>query len=952
MPERLKHWLWLDKTPEDSAGRLSRLVFHLTLCLLGLFLALILAFAIWIPKTANRLFFAWPLLLFFIVSLPLLRRKWLKLGGGLLAGALWFANIYAILPAGVSSYAFFCFFFSILLFGFVFGLRAMGASFVLTILVEWSLAVLQFSGRWTPSYTNVNNPLEIALIQNFVLSIGVFLSAVAMHYYRQEHRMAIRELEERLHIQKDLEKSQLELQQREKLLKGVTNHLPGLVYQFSVVQEDVFQMHYVSRQSEQMLGLLPDTPDYFQQFLDHLVPEDQEPFLASLQAAISGFKPWNFEGHYIKPDGEAIIFQVLATLFRENGITFNGILLDVTETRRLEKIYSEKREELQAILENPMIGILVANENGRVEEWNTVFEYFTGLDKEKIQGQYIWDLTYTVSSPQQPAEAVKSRIKDRFRNSLSSGKLQFPATGTYTITHPDGKKITIQQNMFLFKTQHGQHLGAMILDITELEKARRALADSEALYRAIFEQSPSEISLTGQYGEIIDVNQKYCQSMGLSRNEIIGKTPLSLGRFTPQQFEIVRTIANQNQGIVNQLELVSKIHGKERAVLYSGCLIHLQDKPIMLTVINDITARKEAEQKVLHQLEEINGLREIDSSIILGAELADTLGIILKRAAESLHVDMVCLGLLSPDGSTFKDIFHLGDQFCQNKPMQEEHSLALQAIEQHQTVFLSASDPQAAFLHKQAYQSCCATPMLLKNEVKGVMLVFSRNTLNQNDRDWIDYLETLAGQAVIALSNSELIDNLRKKNDELLEAYESTIAGWARALEIRDEETFGHSERVLDMAMKVAQAMAMPENELANFRRGVLLHDIGKIGVPDSILLKPGPLDDHEWDVMRKHPVYAFWLLKGISFLKGALDVPYSHHERWDGSGYPQGLKGQEIPLSARIFAVVDVWDALTNDRPYRKAWSAQKTREYLLTNAGTQFDPQVVEVFLNIFGG
>jgi len=190
---------------------------------------------------------------------------------------------------------------------------------------------------------------------------------------------------------------------------------------------------------------------------------------------------------------------------------------------------------------------------------------------------------------------------------------------------------------------------------------------------------------------------------------------------------------------------------------------------------------------------------------------------------------------------------------------------------------------------------------------------------------------------------------IAKHAEDLAQAYDSTLAGWARALELRDELTEGHTRRVTELTLELARALDITEDELAHIRRGALLHDIGKMGIPDSILHKPGPLTAHEARIMQMHPQYAYELLSLIPFLQPAIDIPYCHHERWDGMGYPRGLKGQQIPLAARIFSVVDVWDALTTDRPYRAAWSRVRAREYLLAESGCYFDPEIVQKFLEL---
>jgi putative two-component system response regulator len=188
--------------------------------------------------------------------------------------------------------------------------------------------------------------------------------------------------------------------------------------------------------------------------------------------------------------------------------------------------------------------------------------------------------------------------------------------------------------------------------------------------------------------------------------------------------------------------------------------------------------------------------------------------------------------------------------------------------------------------------------------------------------------------------------NIEQAHEQLLTAYDATIMGWSLALNLRDNETERHTLRVTELTGSLARRMGIEDSEFVHMRRGALLHDIGKLGVPDSILLKPGGLTEDEWQVMKKHPVYAYEMILSIEYLRPALDIPYCHHEKWDGSGYPRGLKGEAIPLAARIFAVVDVWDALTSDRPYRKAWENQRAMEYIHDQAGKHFDPQLVEQF------
>lgn len=253
-----------------------------------------------------------------------------------------------------------------------------------------------------------------------------------------------------------------------------------------------------------------------------------------------------------------------------------------------------------------------------------------------------------------------------------------------------------------------------------------------------------------------------------------------------------------------------------------------------------------------------------------------------------------------------------------------------------------------AFLAGQDFVCYYGVPLIAKGRVKGVLEVFHRAAL-EPDVEWFDFLNILAGQAAIVIENVTLFESLQRSNSELTQAYDATIEGWSRALDLRDKETEGHTRRVTEITVKLARAFGLSEAELVQVRWGALLHDIGKMGVPDEILNKPGPLTDKEWAVMKRHPIFAYEMVSPIRYLRQALDIPYCHHEKWDGTGYPHELKGAQIPLVARIFAVVDVWDALRSDRPYRAAWAEDKVLEYLQASSGTHFDPEVIDVFMRM---
>jgi len=356
------------------------------------------------------------------------------------------------------------------------------------------------------------------------------------------------------------------------------------------------------------------------------------------------------------------------------------------------------------------------------------------------------------------------------------------------------------------------------------------------------------------------------------------------------------------------------------------------------------------------RLEYLRALRKIDQAIASSFDIQFTYNIFLEQVINQLGVDAANVLHLESHLNTLQFATGRGfrTSFLQHTNLKLGEGHAGLAVLERRIIHvpdLNQVDTgllRSPHLRAEKFISYFAVPLIAKGEVKGVLEIFHRSSL-EPDPEWFDFLNTLAGQAAITIDNVTLFNDLQRVNIELIRAYDSTIEGWARALELRDMETEGHSRRVVDLTLRLAHMIGCSSEELVHIRRGALLHDIGKMGVPDSILQRPGPLTDEDWQIMREHPVYAYEWLSSIDFLRTAMDIPYCHHEKWDGTGYPRGLKGEQIPLAARIFAIVDVWDALRSDRPYRKAWSEQKVLEHIKEQSGIHFDPQVVEVFLEL---
>ena len=352
---------------------------------------------------------------------------------------------------------------------------------------------------------------------------------------------------------------------------------------------------------------------------------------------------------------------------------------------------------------------------------------------------------------------------------------------------------------------------------------------------------------------------------------------------------------------------------------------------------------------VHRMLQKMERLMEINITLNSTLELAQVLDLIIANAVEMLECEAGSILLCNKEQTCllFSASTSAASQTLAQIQIPLTDSLAGTIFSKNVPLVVNNVDKDirhnasvAAQIHFQTH-SLLGVPMRIQDRVIGVLEALNKKRGKFTAED-VKILTAIASQAAVAIENAQLVEALQ-------ESYESTLEGWAAALDLRDKETEGHSQRVTLLAMELAQAMGMSREELSYLRQGALLHDIGKMGVPDRILHKNGPLTEPEKAIMRQHPVNAYKMLYPISHLRPALDIPYCHHEKWDGSGYPGALKGEEIPLAARIFTIVDVWDALRSNRPYRKAWSVKKTIGYIQQEAGKSFDPAIVRRFVEV---
>jgi hypothetical protein len=407
--------------------------------------------------------------------------------------------------------------------------------------------------------------------------------------------------------------------------------------------------------------------------------------------------------------------------------------------------------------------------------------------------------------------------------------------------------------------------------------------------------------------------------------------------------------SKENLSLEYSLKLIDTTHW------FEARLVPLSQAMVVI-IVRDITKHKHSEEKVRSQLKQLAALRAIDLAISSSYDLNLALSIILHQVTTQLKVDAADILLLNAQTRTLeyangtgfrtealqRTRLAIGEGYAGMAVLNRD-MIAIPNLKQGKTEFLRSPS-----FSKEDFHSYYGIPLIAKGHILGVLEIFHREPLTP-DTDWLEFMEILAGQASIAVENAVLLKDLQHANMDLTLAYNTTIEGWSRALDLRDRDTEGHTRRVTELSLKLAKRLDLNDEELVNIRRGSILHDIGKMAIPDSILLKPGPLTTEEWEIIHLHPRYAFELLSPIPYLKNALDIPLYHHEKWDGTGYPYKMKGTQIPLYARLFSIVDVYDALTSNRPYRAAWSHQEAINYIRGQIGKHFDPAITVHFIEM---
>lgn len=654
---------------------------------------------------------------------------------------------------------------------------------------------------------------------------------------------------------------------------------------------------------------------------------------------------------------------------------------DITESRRA----AEKNALLAAIVESSDAAIIGKDLDGTITSWNRGAQRMYGYSGDEMIGRPISVLIPPDRADELPEFLEKLKL---------GGSIDFYETKRLK---KDGQSFYVTLTISPIRDADGRIIAASTItrDISERKQSEEALAQQTEELARLYRASASlltdaTLDLNGLARTIIkavlnEFGQSNC-SIFLLENETrkvnriavagpfadqVSKVDLSLDGpgLVPMVVRTGQVINTPDvrmdpayfpswEAARSELTIPLKIGGQVTGVIdiQSAEPAHFSAADERLMSIFAERAALALEDARLYSqterhLENLNALLKVDTAITSSFDIRLTLSILVSQVVKAFKVDAANVLIFNPINQIFESSVAQGVRSHASEL--PANSLAWQVVRGRQEVTLvgQPGGPEERSLPAGAVQAgftaYMGVPLIAKGQVKGVLELYQRGPINL-DHESHTFLETLAGQTAVAIDSAQLFEDLQGSKAELMLAYDETIEGWSQAMELRDKETVGHSRRVTELTIKLAGSISFSSEDLVHIRRGALLHDIGNLGVPDDILRKAGPLTDEEWVSLRKHPQFAYDLLSSITYLRPALDIPYNHHEKWDGSGYPRGLKENQIPLAARIFTVVDVWDALTSDRPYRPAWPREKALDYMLGQSGKHFDPTVVGVFLN----
>jgi PAS domain S-box-containing protein len=652
--------------------------------------------------------------------------------------------------------------------------------------------------------------------------------------------------------------------------------------------------------------------------------------------------PNELESIALRSDGSQFpVHLTIATVQLPDGAATMGFVTDITERKLAEEALRVAEADYRAIFERAPVGIFRSTVDGRFAKVNRVMAEMYGYSTPE-------EMVGDVKSIAEQMYSEPELRQDFARLLAEHGEvLGFESLDS----RKDDSTFWTSMNALVVKDAAGEtrYYEGFVTDITERKRAEVALRESEERLK-----EAQRLALIGNW-ELDLVNNNLIWS-----DEIYHIFEIDPAKFGASYEAFLDAIHPNDRDTVSRayassLETRIPYEIDHRLIMPDGSEKYVHERcetfydadghPICsVGTVQDITERKQ------HELE-LEAIATVGAALRTALTRAEMLPVIVEQLSSSLNCDTISVEIidLATNEAVVEAAYGVWTSIIGfRQPAGTGTNVIISKTRQPYLNNRVSADPgNGVPTHlMENIVAGAGVPLIAQDHLIGFLWMGRKKEFAESE---VRLLASIADIAANAIHRATLHEQTLKDAAELVLAYDRTLEGWVHALELRDQETEGHTRRVTQMTVDLARAMKIGEDELEHIRRGALLHDIGKMGIPDSILLKPGALDEREWEIMRQHPEYAYKLLEPIHYLRPVLDIPYFHHEKWDGSGYPHGLKGEDIPLAARIFAIVDVWDALTSDRPYRAAWAEEKVLGYIKELTDKHFDPAVVDAFLKI---
>ena len=704
------------------------------------------------------------------------------------------------------------------------------------------------------------------------------------------------------------------------------------------------QVRYASPRLLDLMALTDLSEIVGRSIFDFADPSELDSARESFATVLAGSAAHKTVYHLVQPGGQAFFADVNAAPVTGSDGQPEGMVLvvrDLTEWSAISTELRDHRRRLDLLMNEAPVQTWTADPSLTITSSMGAGLHAFGMAANQFSGVKVAALFPA------PSEFEEHEVVQAHRQALAGQVVSFECQF-------DGRCFNARVEPL--RDDQGQITGVIGagLDVTEDRRAHEALYASERMAQALLDAVQSLAVLIGVKGEILALNEAAALRFQQPIHSLLGQNVFTL---LPEDAarrlrERIDWVCQSRRG----MQYIDDPPGLDYEISLQPAFDAQGSVTRLAVAVHDISDLLRVQHQERKRRQVAENLRAISKSLSRAIQFDDVFEVILQglqrlipnaephilvREGERLNVicprsapDTPLVRRLKADGLKVQDTPILSSMAADYYPVL--------------VTDLTPGQLSGPLPGGDRVRSYAGAPILVGQQVYGFLGLASEQ-IHAFSAEQTSLLESFANQAAMNIQKAQVFAALENSHQQLSIAYEATIAGWARALEMRDKETEGHSQRVVDLTERLARLLGVPASELDALRWGALLHDIGKMGIPDNILLKPGPLTDDEWISMRQHPRLAYEMLSGIPYLNASLTIPFSHHEHWDGTGYPLGLKGEEIPLPARIFAVVDTYDALSSDRPYRLAWQKSEVLRYLHARSGTQFDPQVVKAFFDI---